>query len=257
MARVAFGAPLGPLPAFREISMSRWKDKVEIAARQLVSAVRKRWEWGVRRDLPLQMLYERAAAESADLIQENLETAVLFDRRLDYLKWVISQIPEKGLIMEAGVRHGESINLFAACLAARGDRRPLHGFDAFEGLEENWTGMALPAGSLTRQGRLPKVHDNVRLHKGWVQETVGPFLERHPGEPLAFLHIDTDTYLPARHLLDATKPRFQRGTVIAFDELIGYPNWKAHEYRALTEVLARESYEFIAFTGRQAAIRIR
>ncbi len=83
-----------------------------------------------------------------------------------------------------------------------------------------------------------------------------PFLDQHPGEPLALLHIDTDTYTPARFLLDALKPRLVPGSIIAFDELIGYPNWQAHEAKALGEALPRAGYRFIAFTSRQAAIRI-
>ncbi|MGL4540977.1 MAG: hypothetical protein ACRCUI_00530, partial [Polymorphobacter sp.] len=73
---------------------------------------------------------------------------------------------------------------------------------------------------------------------------------------IGLLHIDTDTYPPARHILEIAAPHLVAGSIIVFDELIGYPNWRAHEYKALEEILPRERYEFIAFTSRQAALRI-
>ena len=104
-------------------------------------------------------------------------------------------------------------------------------------------------------GKLPKVEPNVTLTKGWVDDTLPPFFKENDG-PIAYLHIDTDTYSPARTILSLAKGQFREGTIVLFDELIGYPFWEDGEYKALAEELPRESYEFIAFSQMQAAIRI-
>lgn len=141
-------------------------------------------------------------------------------------------------------------------LKAKNDPRLVHGFDSFEGLEEDWSGEGLKAGYFQQGGRLPPVRANVRLHKGWVQDTLGPFYAEQKKPKIALIHIDTDTYTPARHILQISKPLLTPGTIIVFDELIGYPNWREHEFKALQETLPRKSYKFIGFTSRQAAIRI-
>jgi hypothetical protein len=41
-----------------------------------------------------------------------------------------------------------------------------------------------------------------------------------------------------------------------FDEFHGYPGWQLHEKRALEEILPREKYEFLAFSRKQATIKI-
>ncbi|MGZ6040160.1 MAG: hypothetical protein ACXWKR_15935, partial [Phenylobacterium sp.] len=57
-------------------------------------------------------------------------------------------------------------------------------------------------------------------------------------------------------ILEISKPLLTEGTIIVFDELVGYPNWRSHEFKALQETLDRKSYRFIGFTSRQAALRI-
>jgi hypothetical protein len=230
---------------------------IDKLATRVLTYLYRRFETDHRRHRPLELVYEAASRQSADFILANLEGAVLFDDRRAYWDWLPAQLPASGLVMECGVFEGLSINHIADRLRALKDERLVHGFDSFEGLEENWVGENLPKGFFDRKGALPEVRDNVRLYKGWVQDTVGPFLAEHAAEPLALLHIDTDTYTPARYLLETLKPRLVSGSIIAFDELIGYPNWQAHEHRALIEVLDPGSYSFIGFTSRQAAIRIK
>jgi hypothetical protein len=106
-------------------------------------------------------------------------------------------------------------------------------------------------------GKLPDVPGNVQLIKGWVQETLQDFLNAHPGEPISFIHCDMDTYTPTKFALEIVKDRCVRGTVILFDELYGYPNWRRHEYRALMEVFSEDEFEYFAFSDLQAAIRIK
>ena len=98
---------------------------------------------------------------------------------------------------------------------------------------------------------------------GFVEETLEPFMKTKPSENISFIHIDTDTYSPAKTILSLLKPVMKKGSVVLFDELCGYPNWRSHEYRALKEVFSDDEYEFIGFSQTKpgsslikAAIRI-
>jgi hypothetical protein len=218
--------------------------------------VYRRLQDNIRRNRPFDVLWANAAAQSAEFIEENFDDAVVFEHRMDFWRHIMTKIPAEGELIEVGVFQGVSVNFIGDTLLKKGDTRLVHGFDSFEGLEEDWSGEALGKDFFNQKGRLPPVRSNVRLHKGWVQDTLGPFYAEHSQPKIALIHIDTDTYTPARHILEISAPLLTPGTIIVFDELIGYPNWRAHEYKALQETLARKRYRFIAFTSRQAAIRI-
>lgn len=209
-----------------------------------------------RRHRPVQLVWERAAHSSADFIESHLSTAVLFDHREDLWRHALKQMPAEGLILEFGVFEGQSINFVADWLKAKGDRRRVHGFDSFEGLEEDWSGEALPAGFFDQGGRMPPVRESVTLVKGWIENTLPPFLAEQGDAPVALIHIDTDTYTPAKLVLSTLKSRMRPGSIVIFDELVGYPNWQAHEYRALVESFGETGYRFLSFTSRQCAIMI-
>lgn len=218
--------------------------------------VYRRLQDNIRRNRPFEVLWETSAQQSAEFIEKNFDDAVVFQHRMDFWHHVMSKIPSEGELVEVGVFQGVSINFIADCLAKANDPRLVHGFDSFEGLEEDWSGEALGSGFFHLHGRLPAVRPSVRLHKGWVQDTLEPFYAEHGRPKVALIHIDTDTYTPARHILEASAPLLTEGTIIVFDELIGYPNWQSHEFKALQETLDRSCYRFIGFTSRQAAIRI-
>jgi len=200
---------------------------------------------------PIDLVRARAAQRSADFIEANGEGALLFARKPKLWDFVATKVPVAGLMGECGVFEGRSINHMARIFA----ERDIFGFDSFEGLEEDWPGLPHAAGHFDLGGALPSVESNVTLTKGWVQDTIPTFLENHAG-PIAFLHVDTDTYAPAKSILSLCKPRFVPGTVVLFDELIGYPFWERAEYRALQEELGDTEYRFIAFSSMQAAIVI-
>jgi len=236
-----------------------------VRIRQVVSTLTTKASWyvyrrlqeNIRRNRPFDVLWAKAADESADFIAANFDDAVVFEHRMDFWRHVLTKIPAEGELIEVGVFQGVSVNFIADTLAKRGDKRLVHGFDSFEGLEEDWAGEALGKNFFNLKGRLPTVRPSVLLHKGWVQDTLGPFYAERGGRPpIALIHIDTDTYTPARHILEISGPLLTPGAVIVFDELIGYPNWQNHEFKALQEVLPRERYRFIGFTSRQAAIVI-
>jgi len=202
-----------------------------------------------------EILFQRAAEEAADFMEPHLAHALLINDTVRIRDFAIRRAPSEGLVIELGVYKGVGINQFADVLSDSGDARTLYGFDSFEGLSEDWYGKGLARHAFDMKGRLPKVRRNVTLVKGWVEDTLGPFLERHPG-PVAFVHVDTDTYTPCRRALEVLKPRLARGAIVLFDEHHGYPNWRNGEYRALNEVFAPRDYRYIAFAPQQAAVEI-
>ncbi len=205
-----------------------------------------------------EIITERARRDSADFLETKLDSVVLLRSVSGIRDYAINNIGNEGLILEFGVFGGNSIRRFARALSARGDERTIFGFDSFEGLEENWSGIVGGVKSkFSTQGKLPPVPQNVRLIKGWVQDTLPDFLNSTEDEPIAFIHCDLDTYTPTRFVLENVRDRCLSGTTILFDELYGYPNWRQHEYRALTETFREEEYEYVAFTDLQCVIRVR
>lgn len=194
---------------------------------------------------------------SVDYFAEDMLFSTMISDREDLHKWVIEYVLNKknidGLFVELGVYKGVSINLFSKHLAKHKLR--ITGFDAFEGIEENWDTDRLK-GRYSLKGVIPQVEANVDLKVGWVQETLPKYLHENDGSKFRFIHLDMDTYTPTRFALNLLVPRLQIGTVILFDELHGYPHWKAHEFKALQETLPRSRFKFIAFGIQQAMIEI-
>lgn len=202
------------------------------------------------------VLMERAAQSSADFIEPLLSTTLLIRRSDQIRDFALRRAPAEGLLMELGVYRGRSINQFADLLAKAGDPRIVFGFDAFQGLSEDWFGKSIARQSnFNRGGRPPKVRRNVELEIGWVEDTLAAFLARRPG-PIALLHIDTDTYTPCKLALSLCRERLVEGTIVLFDEHHGYPNWQNGEFKALNETLQPGEYTYLAFGTQQAVIRI-
>jgi len=159
----------------------------------------------------------------------------------------------EGHYLEFGVFTGGTIRY----MARRIGQRTIHGFDSFEGLPEAWSGFNLGGKACGREGRLPRVPDNVVLHRGYFDASLPKWLDEHPG-PIAFMHLDCDLYSSTKTILKLTAPRLVPGTVILFDEYFNFPNWEQHEFKAFQEFVAehRVKYTYLAFARQQAAVRI-
>lgn len=229
--------------------MGKWKN-----------ALRRRLGLTPRRKVPSpsvnDVLYSRALETSADFLEPHLSSALLTRTAEEIRALAIRRINREGLLLEFGVNFGDSINQMARILERRRDARTIYGFDAFRGLSEDWFGKSIAKqANFNRQGRAPKVRPNVELVIGWLEETLAQFLSSHPG-PIAFLHIDTDTYTPCKHALTLCRERLVEGTIVLLDEHHGYPNWQNGEFKALNEVLRPDEYRYVAFATQQAVIRI-
>ena len=156
--------------------------------------------------------------------------------------------------MEFGVFAGNSINLISSTLPDK----VIYGFDSFAGLPETWRD-GFDKASFNRDGNLPQVNENVRLVKGWFNETLPEFVKEH-SEPCAFIHIDCDLYSSTKTIFAELKNQIVSGTVIAFDEYFNYPGWQEGEYKAFMEFIAWSGleFEYIARTNsEQVAVRIK
>ena len=218
---------------------------VDMLSRIMLKA---RHEWNQFQLTRSQRLF--AERDSFQFIYDNHDRdTCIYDNQWALRDACISRAPSTGALMEFGVFKGNSINRFARYLKAHGDTRNLIGFDSFRGFSEVWSGAEneFPSERFDREGVFPSVEDNVELIDGYIEDTLQGYLDSSGIESVAFAHIDTDTYSPAVTALSKLKPFVVPGSVLLFDELCGYPNWRNHEYRALNEVFERGEYDYLGF----------
>jgi hypothetical protein len=200
--------------------------------------------------------YELQAAreDTARFVNANLLAVKTFYSKYDMLSFSVKQAEAKagGLFCEFGVYKGESINHIASQTKAT-----VHGFDSFEGLPEKWR-EGFDKGAFLMDG-MPRVRENVVLHKGWFDKSVPVFAAKYQGN-IAFLHMDADLYSSTKTVFDLLGKRIIPGTVIVFDEYLGYPGWQNGEFKAFQE-LVKESHLKFNYIGRvpnynQVAVQI-
>lgn len=171
---------------------------------------------------------------------------------IDTFNHAMQQANNTGLVLEFGVRFGNSIRMLA-----RLSQQSVHGFDSFEGLPDVWHHE--PKGSYTTKGVMPDVPENVTLHKGWFDQTLPEFLKQN-AEAVRFINIDCDIYSSTKTVLDFLAPRIRPGSVLVFDEYIGNQHWREDEFKAFQEAVARYgwSYEYLCFSffTKQVAVKI-
>lgn len=183
---------------------------------------------------------------------------------------------DSGYFLEFGVFNGVSINVFADVYP----NKIIYGFDSFEGLPEEWS---WDGNKVHKKGhfavkRLPEVGQNVKLIKGWFDDTLPLWKVDHTGD-ISFLHIDCDLYSSTMFVLKELNSQIVPGTLILFDELINvldidpninmeqsddrilklYTSWREYEWRALNEWLSDYDrlIEILARNDRcQALIRV-
>jgi hypothetical protein len=201
-----------------------------------------------------------------DEIHSRLKTEIVsvrnkFDNHESYHKKCLQHVGIDGMWLEFGVYRGRSICTFAA-----NTDKIVYGFDSFEGLPEFWDENN-PKGCFGLRGQIPEgaidglneenpgMFDssptrktkpwpkNVKLIKGLFQDTLEDFLKENV-EQVAFLHIDSDIYSSADYVLRKLEGRIVSGTVIAFDEICDYPDYRKHEIKAFAEFLIRTGMSY-------------
>jgi hypothetical protein len=184
----------------------------------------------------------------------------------DYLRYCMAQVTLNGLWLEFGVGKGTTADF----IAENNDGHVLIGFDSFEGLPEDWKmsdTLTYLKGHYNLSGTIPPLKSkNVRLVRGYFEETLPDFLQRN-NQPCAFVHLDCGLYASTLFVLKTlyTHNKLVKGTIILFDELYNYQYFENHEFRAFQEFFQSASlgYAWVAHTsspvvwnGNQAAIVI-
>jgi len=111
----------------------------------------------------------------------------------------------------------------------------LYLFDSWEGIPEPWV---LGPLMTSRKGswkfnKLRTSDERITFVDGWYKDT----LPHDFPEQLGLINIDCDVYSSTRDVLFGCDSWIGEGTVIIFDELLGYHNYADHEYKALQEWL--------------------
>lgn len=204
-------------------------------------------------------IQRQARDDSASWVLANIPLEKRFHDRYALMQACLKIAPSEGLILEFGVYKGNSVRFIGEKVAPR----PVFGFDSFEGLDEPW--IYEQPGSFNDVDTLPTVPSNVRLIKGWFNKTLPGFLTEQTG-PIALLHIDSDLYSSAAYVLEAVQDRLRSGSVIVFDELFNFPQWRNVEFKAFGEWQERTGakVEYVGFvsergrdwSGHQVAVRI-
>ena len=211
----------------------------------------------------LDLLKNYGVQSSAEFAINEMEYAMVFTTREQLWNYAISNLPVSitenriQYSLEFGVYKGDSLNK----LAILSPKTEWTGFDSFEGLEEDWTGTGLEKSFFTVGGKLPKVGGNVKLIKGWVEDTLPKFLKAHQNRQVSIVHIDVDTYKPTSFILQGLYENgcFGPGTTLIFDEYFGYSHsWKLHEHRAFSDWVNKHGikFQYTAHTNETVAVRL-
>lgn len=145
-----------------------------------------------------------------------------------------------GLFLEFGVAEGTSLR----CLSTQFHGRTWYGFDSFKGLPEQWRTDAQgePQGAFACD--VPTdLPPNVELVVGLFADTLPKFMAGRDSK-IALAHIDCDLYSSTKCVLDNIAPYCVPGTVLAFDEIVGYAEYDQHEAKAFAEFLDATGFGF-------------
>lgn len=157
--------------------------------------------------------------------------------------------------LEFGVFRGESIRWWVEHNQHPDSR--FVGFDSFEGLPETWR-PDMEKGHFSTAGQIPDIADaRCRFEKGWFNQTLVPYLERHPGHERLVLHLDADLYSSTLYVMSTLAPLLRVGDVLIFDEFSDY----IHEFRALVDFCSAYPITFEAIANHddytRVALRVR
>ncbi|HEY3299155.1 MAG TPA: class I SAM-dependent methyltransferase [Methylophilaceae bacterium] len=196
------------------------------------------------------LMRERLAAWR--YLQQQTPLPIICGSMMSVFELAMLHAQVEGAVLEFGVRFGNSIRQLAKLT-----KQPVHGFDSFEGLPENWH--SEQKGSYTTKGSLPDVPKHVKLHVGWFDATLPQYLASESGD-IRLINVDCDLYSSTKTVLELLAPRIVKGTVIIFDEYIGNEHWREDEFKAFQEAVKQYGwqYEYLAFSlfTKQVAVKI-
>jgi hypothetical protein len=197
-----------------------------------------------------------AVMDSFNYAKENMKGAYSSLDRFDGLGLSIKEakkrFPSRNLVLEFGVYKGGMINY----QARKFPELNFVGFDSFEGLQEQWSGMA-PEKTFDLGGKLPRVRRNVGLVKGWFAESGPRWKMQNPASGIPLLvHVDCDTYGATVDVLEFCAEYVENGLLIHFDDYFGFPDWRTGGFKALAEMSERKRWRltFLSYGTKEVAV---
>ena len=213
----------------------------------------------VERALPesVPMLMRRdAVLDAFDYAKANMQDAYSFLDRFEGLSLSIDdarrRFPSRTRVLEFGVYKAGMINY----QAKKFPQLSFVGFDSFEGLQQQWSGMA-PEKTFDLGGRLPKVRSNVALVRGWFAESGPRWKASNPASGIPLLvHVDCDTYAATVDVLDLCSDYVEHGVIFHFDDYFGFPNWRTGGFKALEEISEKRRWRltYLSYGTKEAAV---
>ncbi|MBD0390456.1 MAG: class I SAM-dependent methyltransferase [Nostoc sp. C3-bin3] len=165
------------------------------------------------------------------------------------LQYVLREklVNQDGLWLEFGVGSGHTLNLICEYRL----QGTVYGFDSFEGLPLDWR-TEFPKGAF-KQPELPRVKSNAALIKGLFEDTIPQFIAAQCNSYISLLHIDCDLYSSTKTIFSYLGEKLIEGSIIVFDELIGYPGFESHELKAFYEfaLASKKKFQWIGINGTQ------
>ena len=210
-----------------------------------------------RQDRLKKHLYDNLADETFNHFKEDIKNSLIFEsteaiREYAIKTSLLNNKESENYYLEFGVCNGVSANFLSNYV------NKLYVFDSFEGIREDFVGTPNASGTMNLDKKIPNLNSNVIPNVGWVEDTLDIFLKKH-NPKINFIHLDLDTYSPAKFTLEKVKPYLAKNSIIIFDELYNYFGWKHGEYKALNEVFNKDEFEYNAFqiNGCKVAIQIK
>ena len=189
---------------------------------------------------------KRAAIDTYDFIEAEMPNAVFCKDQFEFIKSRSAEMVEArdGHILDLGVYKGGSTRALARIFP----KHVIHGFDSFEGLLGDWSHVLAGAFNDVK-GLLPDMPDNVKLYKGWFDDTLPVWKSENKSKKISILRVDCDIYSSTKTIFDVLDSMIDENTWIVFDELIGYWGWREHEHKAFLEFIEKRKfkYEYIAY----------
>lgn len=121
------------------------------------------------------------------------------------------------LWLEFGVGEGYSLNL-TALIRATSSQTPVHGFDSFLGLPQDWKGTPFKKGRFSRNGVAPLLEKNTVVVKGLFEKTIKHFVKNQKSKEVALINIDCELSQNAFSVLSSLIPLMRGGTIIHFSK---------------------------------------
>ena len=162
------------------------------------------------------------------LFYRELRKSESFINSLDTLTYSLEKSMKSGVALEFGVFEGKTLRIISEFFLER-----TYGFDSFNGLPEDWR-EGFPKGAF-KIDNIPDIPE-ANLVVGMFESTLESFLS-DLNFPIAFVHIDCDLYSSTKYILDKMNSYIEPNCVLLFDELINYPGFEKHEFKALNEWL--------------------